>query len=120
MVERLLTPAAQQQPPALRQRVLKGGVRLKLRVGPALSSLWAWKWFVAAAIASLSAAAYFGPTLILGPSVAGDRPTRGFFIQTVVASGHVEAPFRVNVGSQITGVVAAIPVSELRADIWRA
>jgi HlyD family secretion protein len=33
-------------------------------------------------------------------------------VQSVVASGHVEAPFRVNIGSQITGVVASIPVDE--------
>ena len=34
------------------------------------------------------------------------------FIQTLVASGHVETPFRVSISSQITGVVAAIPVAE--------
>jgi HlyD family secretion protein len=37
---------------------------------------------------------------------------RGLFLQTVVASGHVEAPFRVNIGSQITAVVARVPVIE--------
>ena len=37
------------------------------------------------------------------------------FVQSVVASGHVEAPFRVNIGSQITGVVASVPVSEGQA-----
>ena len=37
---------------------------------------------------------------------------RGLFLQTVVASGHVEAPFRVNIGSQITAVVANVPVVE--------
>jgi HlyD family secretion protein len=33
-------------------------------------------------------------------------------IHSIVASGHVEAPFRVNIGSQITGVVVDVPVGE--------
>jgi HlyD family secretion protein len=33
-------------------------------------------------------------------------------VQTLVASGHVETPFRISVSSQIIGVVAAIPVAE--------
>jgi HlyD family secretion protein len=37
---------------------------------------------------------------------------RGDIVQTVVASGRVEAPLRVEIGSQITGTVAAIPVAE--------
>ena len=41
-----------------------------------------------------------------------DVAIRADFVQSVVASGHVEAPFRVNVGSQITGVVADFPVVE--------
>ncbi|MGK3808174.1 biotin/lipoyl-binding protein, partial [Enterococcus faecium] len=31
---------------------------------------------------------------------------------SVVASGRVEAPYRVNIGSQITGVVAEVPVEQ--------
>lgn len=34
------------------------------------------------------------------------------FVQTVVASGYVAAPFRVNIGSQITGTVVDVPVKE--------
>jgi HlyD family secretion protein len=37
---------------------------------------------------------------------------RAEFAQAVVASGHVEAPFRVNIGSQVTGVVVDVPVEE--------
>jgi HlyD family secretion protein len=33
-------------------------------------------------------------------------------LQTVVASGRVETPHRVNIGAQITGTVARVPVSE--------
>lgn len=34
------------------------------------------------------------------------------FVQTVVASGRVEAPYRVDLGAQVTGTVAAVPVAE--------
>ena len=43
--------------------------------------------------------------LILGPAVVVDRVGRGNLVETVVASGHVETPFRVKIGSQITGTV---------------
>jgi HlyD family secretion protein len=36
-------------------------------------------------------------------------------VQTLVASGHIETPFRVSIGSQITGVVTRIPVTEGQA-----
>jgi len=34
------------------------------------------------------------------------------FVQTVVASGHVENPHRVGIGAQITGTVVRVPVTE--------
>jgi HlyD family secretion protein len=34
------------------------------------------------------------------------------FVQTVVASGHIESPHRVDLGVQITGTVKAVPVNE--------
>ncbi len=34
------------------------------------------------------------------------------FVQSVVASGHVETPHRVDIGAQMTGTVVRIPVSE--------
>jgi HlyD family secretion protein len=34
------------------------------------------------------------------------------FVQTVVASGHVEAPHRVSIGAQIVGTVEQVPVDE--------
>jgi HlyD family secretion protein len=74
--------------------------------------LWLWKWQCAAILAAIALALYAGPSLLFGPKVAGDVAVRADFIQTVVASGHVEAPFRVNVGSQVTGVAASVPVVE--------
>jgi HlyD family secretion protein len=46
-----------------------------------------------------------GAKLILGPAIVADQVRRGSLIETVVASGHVETPYRVEIGSQITGTV---------------
>lgn len=48
----------------------------------------------------------------LGPRVATDLIEPRDFIQTVVASGHVESPHRVDLGTQITGTVKRVPVLE--------
>ena len=51
----------------------------------------------------------------LGSPVTTTLAMRRDFIQTVVASGHVEAPHRVDVAAQITGTVVRIPVIEGQA-----
>jgi HlyD family secretion protein len=48
----------------------------------------------------------------LGPVVEAHRVARGDVVQTVVASGRVATPRRVEIGSQITGTVDEIPVAE--------
>ena len=48
----------------------------------------------------------------MGPQVAVHTVHRRDLVQTVVASGRVEAPYRVAIGAQITGVVVRIPVAE--------
>ena len=75
-------------------------------------ALWPWRWYVLGAAAAIAAAGYFGPTAVLGPQIIGDLAVRADFLQTVVASGHVEAPFRVDIGAQTTGIVVSIPVKE--------
>jgi HlyD family secretion protein len=77
-----------------------------------VTRLWAWRWHALATFAALAGVAYFGIPILLGPVTSVDPVIRADFIQTVVASGHVEAPFRVNIGSQITGIVASVPVAE--------
>jgi HlyD family secretion protein len=47
-----------------------------------------------------------------GPQVPTDTVVRRDFVQTVVASGRVEAPHRVDIGTQIIGTVVRVPVSE--------
>ncbi len=63
----------------------------------------------------LIAAGWFAPRLVLGPTVSADRIIRGGIVETVVASGHVETPFRVPIGSQITGTVKTVLVLEGQA-----
>lgn len=48
----------------------------------------------------------------VGPQVAVDTVVQREFVQTVVASGRVEAPHRVEVGALITAAVVRVPVAE--------
>jgi HlyD family secretion protein len=48
----------------------------------------------------------------MGPQVQTEAVQRRDVLQTVVASGRVESPHRVNIGAQITGTVARVPVTE--------
>ncbi|WP_043649438.1 efflux RND transporter periplasmic adaptor subunit [Chitinilyticum litopenaei] len=47
-----------------------------------------------------------------GPELATVAVVRGELIQSVVASGHVETPHRVDIGAQITATVARVAVGE--------
>lgn len=47
-----------------------------------------------------------------GPEVDAFRVEQRDFVQTVVASGHVENAHRVDIGAQITGTVKSVPVAE--------
>lgn len=62
---------------------------------------------VVAAIAGL-----FGPRLVLGPNVVVEAVARANFVQSVVATGRVETPHRIDVGVQVTGTVKRVPVAE--------
>jgi HlyD family secretion protein len=48
----------------------------------------------------------------LGPILQVESIERRDFVQTIVASGHVESPHRVEIGVQLTGTVKKIPVKE--------
>jgi HlyD family secretion protein len=62
---------------------------------------------VVAAIAGL-----LGPRLVLGPNVVVEAVVRANFVQSVVATGRVESPHRIDVGVQVTGTVKRVPVAE--------
>lgn len=70
-----------------------------LLIGPAIAGVAALGWYV-------------GAPLVLGPIISAAPIARADLVQTLVASGHVETPFRISISSQIIGVVAAIPVTE--------
>jgi len=74
--------------------------------------LLAHRWFFLMAAIVLGASGWQGARLILGPAVVVDQTKRGKLIETVVASGHVETPYRVEIGSQITGTVEEVLVQE--------
>jgi HlyD family secretion protein len=74
--------------------------------------LASWLWTALAMAVAAGLGWYFGTPLVLGPIVQAAPVVRADFVQTLVASGHIEAPYRVSVGSQVTGVVASVPVAE--------
>lgn len=69
-------------------------------------------WLIGAAVTALALAWFVGRPYLLGPVVFATPVLRADLVQTLVASGHVETPFRVSVSSQITGVVTRVPVNE--------
>jgi HlyD family secretion protein len=77
-----------------------------------LSRIWSYRWYVLAGVMTLGVAVAQGPRLVLGPIVVVGSPQHGDLVQTIVASGHVETPFRVEIGSQITGIVEDVLVAE--------
>jgi HlyD family secretion protein len=82
------------------------------KIRPILEVAWRWRFRAPALLAAVAVGWYFGVPFAFGPVVYVQPVIRAEFVQGVVASGHIEAPFRVNIGSQITGVVMDVPVEE--------
>ncbi|WP_349237177.1 efflux RND transporter periplasmic adaptor subunit [Bosea sp. ASV33] len=74
--------------------------------------LWAHKWPFAAALFTGVVLVLGGLRWFFGPEVAVYPVLRTDLVKTVVASGHVETPFRVEIASQITASVADVLVDE--------
>ncbi|MCA3245367.1 MAG: efflux RND transporter periplasmic adaptor subunit [Azospirillum sp.] len=55
---------------------------------------------------------WIGLRVVLGEQVPVDRVVRADLVRTIVASGHVQSPYRVEIAAQITGRVADVPVAE--------
>jgi HlyD family secretion protein len=71
------------------------------------------RWSIIVALAIVGLAGLYGlAQWLLGPKVPAYVVAKGDVLQTIVASGRVETPLRVDIGSQVTGTVAAIPVAE--------
>jgi HlyD family secretion protein len=78
----------------------------------AFFALWSHKWFVFAVLLALGVGSWQLARVVLGPAVVVEQVRRGNLVETVVASGHIETPFRVEIGSQITGTVDDVLVQE--------
>lgn len=63
-------------------------------------------------LAAGAALAYLGRSFILGPVVSTSIVRKENIVLTVVASGLVRTPYRIDVGSKIIGVVIDVPVEE--------
>jgi len=72
-----------------------------------------WRWFAALVAAVIAAAVAY--VTLLDPQVGAARVVRKDVVQSVVASGRIAAPFRVDIGSQIVGTVTEVPVAEGQA-----
>ncbi len=77
-----------------------------------VSVVWAHRWFALAVVLMLGLGSWQGVRVLLGPAIVVDQVMRGSLVETVVASGHVETPYRVEIGSQITGTVDEVLVRE--------
>lgn len=81
--------------------------------GPSL--LRRHRGWIVAALVLLGASGALAVRWWLGAQVVTEAVLRRDFVQSVVASGRVEAPHRLDVGAQITGTVLRVPVIEGQA-----
>jgi HlyD family secretion protein len=82
------------------------------KVSPLAKSLLDHKWLVALAVLGLLLAGYLGYRYLNGTAVPVELVQRADLLETVVASGHIESPYRVEIASQITGTVVSVAVRE--------
>lgn len=76
------------------------------------AQFWSLAKWAGTLVVVLGAVWYFGQSYILGPIVLVDQIKHQNIIQTVVASGQIQGPFQVKIGTQVSGIVKAVPVAE--------
>ena len=76
------------------------------------AAIWARRWPLGMAMTAIAVGAWFGFRALIGPAETVDRVAKGTIVETVVASGNVLTPFRVNIASQIVGTVKSVQVDE--------
>ena len=76
------------------------------------SLLLKYRWKILAALFAAVGVGVLCMRWWQGPQVATERVVRHDFVQSVVASGHVETPHCVDIGAQITGTFVRVPVAE--------
>lgn len=83
-----------------------------MKFDEALARLSNKRWLVGIALLLILIVIYAITQKLLGPKVAVEVVRTEDIVLTIVASGRVETPLRVDIGSQITGTVASVPVAE--------
>lgn len=69
-----------------------------------------WLGPALALLALAGAAAWILSPVLLGPRVVAERVVRANLVRTLVATGRVQTPYRVEIGSQVAGTAVAVPV----------
>ncbi len=64
------------------------------------------------AVLLLLGIAFFAYDFVWRSKIKPEFVKNGSFVQTIVASGHVESPHRISISAQITGTVSDVPVLE--------
>jgi HlyD family secretion protein len=78
----------------------------------AVHRLAARAWRIALGVGLAAVVAVMLVRWYVGPKIVVDTAIRADLVKTVVASGHIETPFRVEIASQITAMVAEVLVEE--------
>lgn len=78
----------------------------------ALERLARWRWRIAGLVLLAAAAGYLAFEQIAGPRIDTPRVVRRDVVESVVASGRVATPYRVDIGSQVVGSVQKVPVEQ--------
>ena len=86
-----------------------------MRLQDIKAQLLAHRIALLAVLVVAAAAAWAAPRLLQGPEITVARILRRDFAQSVVASGHVEAPHRASIAAVLTGKVLRVPVAEGQA-----
>jgi len=79
---------------------------------PSLPLFRKYRWWILLAACAALAASFLGWRWWQGTEVVGEPVLRRDFVQTVVASGRVENPHRIDIGAQVTSTVLRVPVQE--------
>lgn len=77
-----------------------------------LSGLRRARWKLAALAAAIALGVSALVLWVLGPRIEVLEAVRREVVQSVVATGRIESPFRVDIGSQVVGTVARVPVAQ--------
>ncbi|MEP6826772.1 MAG: efflux RND transporter periplasmic adaptor subunit [Aestuariivirga sp.] len=83
-----------------------------MTTAPFTSMLRKWRWWIATVLIAALALGYFAVPWVLGPQITPVAVKSGNIVQTLVASGTIANPNRVDISPQIAGSVDKVWVQE--------